>query len=75
MHKTDEHNNNKNTGGVHSNTTKSGYNFSDLPIRDSLEVTPDMMTNKTKKQQLIYDSKLNCYYDPTTNEYFELKNY
>lgn len=50
-----------------------GYTFNDLPVMDSLEVTPDNLANKLKKQY-IYDAKLNCYYDPHTNEYFEMKN-
>eukprot|EP00347_Sterkiella_histriomuscorum_P008665 403344229 len=28
---------------------------------------------QNKKKQLIYDTQLKCYYDPETNEYFELK--
>jgi len=29
--------------------------------------------SKGSNQQLVYDAKLQCYYDPHTREYFELK--
>lgn len=29
--------------------------------------------DKGEKMQLLYDAKLNCYYDPERQEYFELK--
>jgi hypothetical protein len=49
------------------------------PLRDSLDnldirSTPKDYSDKegdNKKKQFIYDSKLRCYYDPETNEYFE----
>jgi len=37
-----------------------------LTFRDSLE-------GSGKIQELVFDVQLNCYYDPKTNEYFELK--
>ncbi len=48
-------------------------------MRDSLDnldvrSTPEekkMAVRPKNKKQYVFDAKLNCYYDPETNEYFE----
>lgn len=41
--------------------------------KDSLVIKSLDATKKGQKQ-LIYDAKLDCYYDPETKEYFQLKH-
>lgn len=32
------------------------------------------INTENKNKQYVYDAQLRCYFDPETNEYFEMKN-
>ena len=37
--------------------------------------TSTVNTDNKNNKQYVYDAQLKCYFDPETNEYFELKSH